>query len=54
MVGTPWYVPPEFWDKKNLSGYDHDVWAIGVILFEMLTGKRPFTGEDAVTIAIKI
>ena len=52
--GTQYYVPPEFWGHNNLTGYEHDVWAIGVILFEMLTGRKPFVGANAQETAEKI
>lgn len=42
--GTEFYVPPEFWGPKNKTSFEHDVWGIGIILFEMLTGKKPFNG----------
>lgn len=43
--GTPDYISPEMvrGDEVDHRG---DLYAVGVILFEMLTGKRPFDGED--------
>ncbi len=44
-IGTAWYVSPE--QVVNPKGVDHrsDVYSIGVVLFEMLTGQTPFDGE---------
>jgi len=39
--GTPSYMAPEQWSGQNLSGAI-DVWALGVILYEMLVGHRPY------------
>jgi predicted ATPase len=48
-IGTMGYLSPEV-----LQGYSvderADIWAFGIILFEMLTGKRPFTGDIAAQI----
>ncbi len=44
LAGSPPYMAPE----QILGGQvtpQTDIWAIGIILFEMLTGERPFTGE---------
>lgn len=47
MSGTPVYMPPEqFLDFKN-TGQQADVYAFGVMLFEVLTGDHPFTGKVA-------
>ena len=42
FCGTPSYMSPEIVAKKEYYGSASDVWACGVMLFEMLTGKLPF------------
>lgn len=44
-VGTQAYMAPERW-KNMTSGSACDVYALGVIAYEMIVGERPFTGED--------
>ena len=44
MVGTPSYMPPEMIDGN--STYVSDIWSVGVIVYQMLTGKLPFEGDD--------
>ena len=45
VVGTPSYLPPELLkgDRADLRG---DLWAGGVLLFECLTGQKPFRGSS--------
>jgi WD40 repeat protein/tRNA A-37 threonylcarbamoyl transferase component Bud32/anti-sigma factor RsiW len=48
VIGTPAYVAPEIADgRAKLAGPAADVWAVGVILYQCLTGQLPFDGPDA-------
>jgi serine/threonine protein kinase len=42
MCGTPTFMCPEMALKKDHIGGPADVWALGVILYILLTGKMPF------------
>jgi tRNA A-37 threonylcarbamoyl transferase component Bud32 len=50
-LGTPWYMAPE--QLRSASGVDAraDIWSLGVILFELLTGRMPFEGSPTSVIA---
>lgn len=41
-VGTPYYQAPEIYEG---NGYDEkaDLWSLGIILFQLVSGKLPFT-----------
>lgn len=41
FVGTPLYVSPEML-QENLSACSGDIWALGCIIFQMITGDVPF------------
>jgi len=43
--GTPNFCSPEIINQKGCIGKKSDVWALGVILFHLLTGKFPFSGK---------
>ena len=51
--GTPLYLPPEMVAQ---IGHDEtaDIWCIGVLLFELVTGNTPFEGNDVETVASNI
>lgn len=44
-VGSPFYMPPEAL-KFNRYSFKSDVWAIGIIAFELIYGKRPWKDRD--------
>jgi serine/threonine protein kinase len=46
IMGTPAYMAPEQGRDAKYVGPPADVWALGVILYECLTGTRPFEGAD--------
>jgi serine/threonine protein kinase len=43
-LGTPYYMPPEAFD--GVRSEQNDVWAAGVILFELLAGRLPFYHQN--------
>lgn len=42
VSGTPNYLAPEGWNNANPAGFPRDVFALGVMLYEFLTGRAPF------------
>ncbi|MCO5171010.1 MAG: tetratricopeptide repeat protein [Planctomycetes bacterium] len=55
MVGTPYYMAPEqAQGKRDLVSARSDVYALGVVLFEMLTFELPFRGETQLELTNKI
>lgn len=52
MLGSVHYLSPEQ-ARGSMATNQSDIYAVGIILYEMLTGNVPFDGESAVTIALK-
>ncbi|PVU90827.1 hypothetical protein BB559_004420 [Furculomyces boomerangus] len=46
FCGTPSYMAPEIFDLKKPYEKSVDWWSLGILIFEMLTGKVPFNGKS--------
>jgi len=44
FCGTPYYLAPELWKRQRYSK-KADVWALGILLYEMMALRRPFVGQ---------
>jgi serine/threonine-protein kinase len=54
VMGTPLYMSPEQMESSRGVDARADVWALGVILFELLTGTSPFYAETLPEVCLKI
>lgn len=52
VLGTVHYLSPEQ-ARGGTATKKSDIYALGIVLYELLTGKLPFSGESAVSIALK-
>ncbi|KAB2888847.1 MAG: serine/threonine protein kinase, partial [Kofleriaceae bacterium] len=53
VLGTPQYMSPEACESKKNIDHRTDIYALGVLLFQMLTGQVPFDGQTMGEVLIK-
>lgn len=54
LVGTPAYIAPERLSDKITPDHRADVYSLAVVLFECLTGRKPFEGEDMAVLTAQV
>lgn len=52
VMGSVHYLPPEMASGKGAT-LQSDIYSLGILMYELLTGKLPFKGDNAVEIALK-
>jgi serine/threonine protein kinase len=52
IMGTPAYMSPEQAQGEGIDGRS-DIYGLGVILFEMLTGRQPYQGDTPMSVVVK-
>ncbi|WP_202079901.1 Stk1 family PASTA domain-containing Ser/Thr kinase [Caldalkalibacillus salinus] len=52
VVGSVHYFSPEQ-AKGGITGEKSDIYSLGVVLYEMVTGELPFSGDSPITVALK-
>ena len=51
MIGTPEYMAPEQWDGKSTP--QSDLYSLGIVLYEMVTGRKPYIADTPVSLLLK-
>ncbi len=54
VIGSPLYMAPEQMRSARAAEIRSDIWALGVILYELLGGQLPFDGETVTEVCIRV
>jgi serine/threonine-protein kinase len=54
MMGSPYYMSPEQMESPREVDARTDIWSLGVVLYQLLTGKVPFAGETLPQVCVNV
>jgi serine/threonine-protein kinase len=54
VMGSPAYMSPEQMQSSRDVDARSDIWALGVVLFELITGRQPFDGESFAHVVLQV
>lgn len=54
MIGSPGYMSPEQLKSSKTVDGRGDIWSLGVVMYELVTGRKPFEGESITELALKV
>lgn len=54
VLGSPQYMPPEQFRSLRNADSRSDIWALGIVAYELLTGERPFRGDGMAAILLSV
>ena len=54
LAGTPAYMAPEQWKESSKVTGAADIWALGMILYEMAAGRRPYEARVPLQLALRV
>ena len=54
VIGTPAYMPPEQMKSGRAADPRSDIWSIGVVMYQLVSGRPPFAGESYAELVLKV